>query len=134
MTTASQQPATPAEAQSGGGVVLQRLVLPASPKPYYDEDGITIYHGDNRQIVPLLPRFDLLLTDPPYGIGIGSDERKNLGGPNLAIRKDYGQFEWDTKTVEAWVIEMLRSRTDRQIIFGGNYYALPASTCWLVWG
>lgn len=39
------------------------------PKPYYDEDGITIYHGDCREILPHLPKVDLVLTDPPYGIG-----------------------------------------------------------------
>lgn len=35
-------------------------------KPYYDHAGITIYHGDCREILPSLDRFDLLLTDPPY--------------------------------------------------------------------
>lgn len=38
-------------------------------KPYYSHAGITIYHGDCRDILPQLGRFDLLLTDPPYGIG-----------------------------------------------------------------
>jgi len=36
------------------------------PKPYYDCDGITIYHADCRDILPLLPKVDLVLTDPPY--------------------------------------------------------------------
>jgi len=35
-------------------------------KPYYQEDGQTIYLGDCREILPALGRFDLLLTDPPY--------------------------------------------------------------------
>jgi len=35
-------------------------------KPYYQDSAVTIYHGDCRQIVPHLGRFDLLLTDPPY--------------------------------------------------------------------
>ena len=38
--------------------------------PYYSEDGITIYHGDCREILPHLPKVDLVLTDPPYGVGI----------------------------------------------------------------
>lgn len=38
-------------------------------KPYYDEDGITIYHGDCRDIIPHLPKVDLVLTDPPYNVG-----------------------------------------------------------------
>ncbi len=37
--------------------------------PYYDRDGITIYNADCRKVLPFLDRFDLLLTDPPYGIG-----------------------------------------------------------------
>lgn len=37
-------------------------------KPYYDQDGITIYHGDCRDVLPLLPPCDLVLTDPPYGV------------------------------------------------------------------
>jgi len=35
-------------------------------KPYYEQDGITIYHGDCREIVTTLPTVDLVLTDPPY--------------------------------------------------------------------
>lgn len=38
------------------------------PKPYYDEDGITIYHGDCREILPIIGNVDLVLTDPPYGV------------------------------------------------------------------
>jgi site-specific DNA-methyltransferase (adenine-specific) len=41
-------------------------------KPYYDHAGITIYHGDCREILPTLPKVDLVLTDPPYGIGLGT--------------------------------------------------------------
>ena len=35
-------------------------------KPYYQHKGITIYHGDSREIVPGLDKVDLVLTDPPY--------------------------------------------------------------------
>ena len=34
--------------------------------PYYDHAGITIYHGDCREILPTLPKVDLVLTDPPF--------------------------------------------------------------------
>ncbi len=35
--------------------------------PYYDADGVTLYHGDMREIVPRLGvRFDAVVTDPPY--------------------------------------------------------------------
>ncbi len=36
-------------------------------KPYYDEDGITIYHGDCREVDAWLA-CDVLITDPPYGV------------------------------------------------------------------
>jgi len=45
------------------------------PKPYYEEKGITIYHGDCREILPHLPPVDLVLTDPPYGISYQSNHR-----------------------------------------------------------
>jgi len=37
-------------------------------KPYYQDSAVTIFCGDCREIVPTLGRFDLLLTDPPYGL------------------------------------------------------------------
>jgi len=39
------------------------------PTPYYEQDNITIYHADCREILPYLPKVDLVLTDPPYNIG-----------------------------------------------------------------
>jgi len=44
------------------------------PTPYYDKDGITIYCGDCREILPQLDvKVDLVLTDPPYGVGLDYD-------------------------------------------------------------
>lgn len=40
-------------------------------KPYYDHAGITIYHGDCREIIPSLTA-DVLVTDPPYGLSYAS--------------------------------------------------------------
>lgn len=41
-------------------------MLTELPKPYYQDDAVTIYHADCRDILPLLPKVDLLLTDPPW--------------------------------------------------------------------
>jgi DNA modification methylase len=45
-------------------------------KPYYESQGITIYHGDCREILTTLPKADLVLTDPPYGIDFDTDYRR----------------------------------------------------------
>lgn len=37
-------------------------------KPYYEHGGVTIYHADCRDVLPSLPRFDAVVTDPPYGL------------------------------------------------------------------
>jgi len=37
-----------------------------SMKLYYQDGAVTIYHGDCREILPELPKVDLVLTDPPY--------------------------------------------------------------------
>jgi DNA modification methylase len=57
-------------------------------KPYYEHGGITIYHGDCRNVLPSLPSVDLVLTDPPYGIGFAeylSHEDKP---------EEYNEFIW----------------------------------------
>ena len=37
-------------------------------KPYYEHAGITIYHGDCREVLPQL-EYDVVVSDPPYGTG-----------------------------------------------------------------
>lgn len=48
-------------------------------KPYYQDNFVTVYHGDMREVLPTLGRFDLVLTDPPYGIGRVMKGGKNTG-------------------------------------------------------
>ena len=38
-------------------------------KPYFEDDAVQIWHGDCRDILPSLPKVDLVLTDPPYNAG-----------------------------------------------------------------
>lgn len=102
------------------------------PFPYHVEHGITIYHGDCRQILPLLGSFDLLMADPPYGINAG-DQRQQKSRTKLALARDYGENDWDRQPVEPWVIGLVRSMCEKQIIFGGNYYDLPPCKGPLVW-
>jgi len=36
-------------------------------KPYYRKRGVTIYHGDCREVLPELPKVDMVFMDPPFG-------------------------------------------------------------------
>jgi DNA modification methylase len=102
-------------------------------KPYYQDSAVTLYHGDCREIVPLLGRFDLLLTDPPYGIGEGNAKRI-ASRANAAAARDYGHSEWDSKPPSPTDIAVFRAHADMQILWGGNYFGgLPPSRAWLVW-
>ena len=46
-------------------------------EPFYEQDGITIYHGDCREVLPHVPMCDMLLTDPPYGVEFKSGRSDN---------------------------------------------------------
>ena len=50
-------------------------------KPYYQDEYVQIFHGDCRDILPQLPKVDLVLTDPPYGIqgGKGNNAKHGKG-------------------------------------------------------
>ena len=36
--------------------------------PYYEQDGITVYHGDCRDVLPTVDAQAVMVTDPPYGL------------------------------------------------------------------
>lgn len=99
--------------------------------PYYEDASVTLYHGDCRDVLPTLGPVDLLLTDPPYGIGEAAGKNKTRS--KLAVSRDYGMSTWDDQPADPRDIEMARVIARWQIIFGGNYFGLPPSSCWLVW-
>lgn len=91
----------------------------------------TLYLGDCANVLPTLGKVDAVVTDPPYGIGEAAG--KNKSRSKLAVAKDYGNDIWDNKPVDDQVIDLIRQISNWQIVFGGNYYALPPTKCWLVW-
>ncbi len=101
-------------------------------EPFYDRDGITIYNADCRAILPFLDPFDLLLTDPPYGIN-ADNRKKILSRKNAADARDYGESQWDKSPPPSWLLGMAQAAAKTSIMWGGNYYGLPPSSCWLVW-
>lgn len=82
-------------------------------------------------ILPTLDRVDAVITDPPYGIN--ENHKKVASRRKLAAPKNYGEFDWDKKPPSEQVINFCRQIGDWQAIFGGNFFYLPPSSCWLVW-
>lgn len=105
------------------------------PKPYYEKDGLVIYNADCRDILPHLPQVDLVLTDPPYGIGADRNLRANKQhGKAASPSKDYGVGNWDSAPPSAETFEEILKAGTHHVIWGGNYFPLPAGqSCWLVW-
>lgn len=98
-------------------------------KPYYEDEAVTIYHGDCREILPAIQFQGLVVADPPYGISY------NPSG---------GGKGWSTKTFDeedrligddAPFDPAVLIHFDRMILWGANHYAnqLPCSPTWYVW-
>ena len=90
----------------------------------------TLYLGDSAEILQSVAPVDACVMDPPYGIGESRSGNATRG--KLAISKDYGDSEWDDETADS-VVSQAISRAKWSIVFGGNYYSLPPTSCWLVW-
>src|SRR3990167_4707343 len=109
--------------------------------------------GDCLEVMKGMPDkcVDLVLTDPPYGIGITKNswqnykdpeeykrrikEGKKVRGQGLAIPKEYIGEDWDSAIPsKEYFCEIFRV-SKNQVIFGGNYFVeyLKNSPCWIVW-
>ena len=100
--------------------------------PYFQNERCTIYHGDCAEVLPELGRFDLLLTDPPYGI---ADQWKGGGGHGWANAKSQSEKrnQWDADVPADELIRSCVNMARHAIVWGGNYFNLPAHRCFLVW-
>ena len=75
--------------------------------------------------------YDLAICDPPYGIG--EDGEKNHSRGNAAPPTLYTPKAWDREIPTAEYFSELRRVSKNQIIWGGNYFPLPPTSCWVVW-
>ena len=92
--------------------------------------GISLIHGDSLQALKSYGDnyFDIAIVDPPYGIGDkfkgGKTGKMNF---NEVVEKD-----WDkVPPMEYWQ-ELMRV-SKNQIVWGGNYFPLPPTRCFIVW-
>lgn len=110
-------------------------------KPYYDDpkSGITIYHGDCREILPGLDFCDLLLTDPPYGIkqdrGMGVGGYDGFGNQSKRTPKRYDSRGWDSERPSVETMRLALGAARDAVVWGGNFFSdvLAVSAKWLVW-
>jgi site-specific DNA-methyltransferase (adenine-specific) len=86
----------------------------------------TLYLGDCMDILPTLAKVDAVITDPPYGIG-----KINQGGGRPEHFKD--TLKWDLDALSGNLLHLVLSKADKSILWGGNYFELPPSRCWLAW-
>jgi DNA modification methylase len=93
-----------------------------------------LIQGDCLKVMPLLGKVDACVTDPPYGIGADRNLRANKKhGKAAAPSRDYGTGDWDKAPPDADTINAIIDRAFVSVLWGGNYFGLPASSCWLVW-
>jgi site-specific DNA-methyltransferase (adenine-specific) len=82
-----------------------------------------LYLGDCLEILPTLDPVDAVVTDPPYGINIAANP----------VRQKHEKSDWDKAPIGSAHINSIFRLSQEQIIWGGNYFALPSSRGFLVW-
>lgn len=108
------------------------------PKPYYEDSSVQIFHADCRELLPHVEA-DVLVTDPPYGINLNTDNSRFSGGTagNIAKRGNGVGSAGGRRIANDSVPfdpSFLLQHAEDLIVWGWNHYAhhLPSGTC-LVW-
>ena len=89
--------------------------------------GQRLIMGDCLEVMRELGRFDAVVTDPPYGLG-----KRMQGGTWGAQDHNSGFLRWDLEAKQEWIDSIIALDVP-SIIWGGNYFSVPASRCWLAW-
>ena len=89
---------------------------------------IELIHGDSLQALRGYGdnHFDVAIVDPEFGINIGHS-------PRLVTDKGLKAKDWDIKPIDHRYFDELFRVSKNQIVWGGNYYALPATKHCIVW-
>lgn len=98
-------------------------------KPYYEDDAVSIYLGDCRDILPSLPKVDLVLTDPDYNAkDIGVHGRKYANGMPHLPEEEYRAW------CMGWFV-LCQSKADRLVFSCGtkNIWNYPPARWIYAW-
>lgn len=92
---------------------------------------ITLIHGDCMEYLRQCKdkQFQIAVCDPPYSKASGNVERT---GGTWASKYGKNIKTWDIAPTDEYFRELSRV-ADNQIIWGGNYFRLPPTRCFLVW-
>lgn len=106
--------------------------------PYFERDGIVIYHGDCREVLPTIEpsSVDLLLADPPYGVREKTNRATRLSSAPVKARTQPTRHVWAPIAGDDGPFDPSHLLGfDAVILWGANHYAdrLPPSAAWLVW-
>jgi DNA modification methylase len=87
-----------------------------------------LYLGDCAAILPHLPKVDACISDPPYGLG------QRMQGGTWGAKTEFKEMVvWDNAPPSVDFLLRLSALSPITVFWGGNYYGLPPTRCWLVW-
>ena len=97
--------------------------------------GINFFNCDNIEFMKTKPDnyYDLAIVDPPYGIGFSDYERRGSGIKTKERYTKNGKKDWDKRTPTKEYFEQLFRVSKEHIIWGGNYFDLPPTQCFIFW-
>lgn len=98
--------------------------------PYYDHAGITIYHGDCREILPTVTGCSAMVTDPPYGVGFSGKAGHYRNEPNAKKKDTYSVYVDSDENFRAIIVPTITeslSKVQAAAVFmaGRNIWLLP---------
>lgn len=88
--------------------------------------------ADCMQVLPTLTDIDAVVTDPPYGISVCNRSDGGVGSVSSGS-KVYGRESWDSEPASMEAISSILDINVPTCIWGGNYFQLPPTSCWLIW-